>query len=732
MIQAGHILAIDDNATARKTLELRLQSKGYQIDSAASGPEGLRMLAERDYDVVLLDRKMPDMSGTEVLQRLREAYSMSELPVIMLTVSEECEAIVEALQIGANDYIVKPGVLEVIDARIRAQLSVKRLNDLGQAQQRGLERRVNGRTRQLHHSNELLREEIRYRATVEQELRASEQRYRCLYDNNPSMFFTTDAQGWIISVNRFGAKQLGYKRGDLVGSSIIDTYHSDDREMARSNFAALQEQPERLHRWELRKVHKKGNCVWVRETARVVQDGETSSVLLVCEDISETQLLSEKLNFEANRDRITGLTNRRRFERVLKDLMTNVWHDKTTHALCYLDLDQFKVVNDTCGHSAGDMLLKQVAQVLRGSVRRQDLVARLGGDEFGVLFRHCTRSEALDLSRRLLDALQSSDFDCSRSRFAVGASMGLVMIDEGNCDVENILSLADSACFQAKDSGRNRVHVYSSDDAEFERRAGEMAWVSRITEALDDDRLVLAVQPIVPVQQAHVNHRHVELLLRMRDKDGRLIVPGEFLPAAERYNLIGKLDRWVVEHAFAWLRQGSPALGDLEVCSINLSGQSLGDDLLLQRIISEFNRGGLAPETICFEVTETATIANLNAARHFITTLKEHGCAFALDDFGSGLSSFAYLKDLPVDYLKIDGLFVRDIDTSTIDLAMVRSINEIGHVMGKKTIAEFVENDTILERLKELGVDYAQGYGIGRPQPIEEFEPRPVGDMLEA
>lgn len=722
MNHQGAVLAVDDNATARKTLELRLHSKGYRVDTAANGHEALELIEQNHYDVVLLDRKMPEFSGIDTLRELRTRHSVSELPIIMLTSTENSDAIVEALQAGANDYIIKPGELAVIDARIRAQISVKRLNDLGHAHQRELEKRVNERTRQLLHSNERLREEIRHREAIENELRVSEQRYRYLYDNNPSMYFTVDADGWIISVNRFGAQQLGHSRGELVGTSFIDTYYQDDCEAARRNFSSVLETPERLHRWEIRKLQKNGGWIWVRETARVVTDGTgATTVLVVCEDISETQLLSEKLNYETNHDPLTGLKNRRRFERLLKDLLNNVWHDKTTHALCYLDLDQFKIVNDTCGHSAGDQLIKQIAELLEQCVRRQDILARLGGDEFGILLTYCTREEALDIARQITETIEGFEFHWSGTRFKVSVSVGIVLINESNCDVENLLSVADSACFEAKDLGRNRVHLFCAEDATLERRIGEMVWVSRINHALVDDRLLLVLQPIAPISPSADNGDHYELLLRMRDDDGKIIPPGQFLPSAERYNLASKLDRWVVQTALDWLRDNPIMLERLHLCSINLSGQSLGEEALLKFIFEQLEYEQVPPEKLCFEITETGAIGNLRAAQHFIGVLKERGCSFALDDFGSGLSSFAYLKHLPVDYLKIDGLFVRDIGSNSIDRAMVKSINDIGQVMGKKTIAEFVENDEILRILADIGVDYAQGYGIGRPMPIEEF-----------
>jgi diguanylate cyclase (GGDEF)-like protein len=373
---------------------------------------------------------------------------------------------------------------------------------------------------------------------------------------------------------------------------------------------------------------------------------------------------------------------------------------ESEHALCYLDLDQFKVINDICGHIAGDELLRQLSQVLEAKVRRRDTLARLGGDEFGLLMEHCSLRQAGRVAETLQQTIQDFRFIWDERVFSIGASIGLVPIGASSESVTSVLSMADAACYAAKDAGRNRVHIYHEEDIDFARRHGEMELVSQINSALEEDRFHLVSQ------------------LRMESEAGNTVSPDVFLPAAERYNISVKLDRWVISTAFAWLIGRAEHLEQLHLCSINLSGHSLGDKEFLQFIIRQFEETKLPEAKICFEITETAAIANLENATRFMKTLKERGCRFALDDFGSGLSSFAYLKNLPVDFLKIDGVFVKDIVDDPIALAMVKSINEIGQVLGKKTIAEFVENDIILEKLREIGIDYAQGYGVGRPQRI--------------
>jgi diguanylate cyclase (GGDEF)-like protein/PAS domain S-box-containing protein len=452
--------------------------------------------------------------------------------------------------------------------------------------------------------------------------------------------------------------------------------------------------------------------------------GKDSGVVVSWRDLTETHTLSEKLSYQASHDALTGLVNRREFEQRLRQLIDLARQEHTEHALCYLDLDQFKVINDTCGHVAGDELLRQLGMLLPEQVRKGDTLARLGGDEFGVLMERCSIMQATRVASVLLDAIRNLQFHWEDKTFNIGVSIGVVPINETSQSITAVLSTADSACYAAKDGGRNQIHVYREDDIKVAERQGEMQWVARIQRALDDDRFALYAQPISPVLASASPPVHYEVLLRMQDERGQIVLPGAFLSAVERYNLSARLDNWVVRHVFEWLILNPECMEGLDLLSINLSGHSLSDGQLMGYIIERFKEGRIPPEKICMEITETAAITNLTSATRFIKLLKEWGCRFALDDFGSGLSSFAYLKNLPVDLLKIDGLFVKDILDDAIDYAMVKSINEIGHVMGKKTVAEFVDSEAILSSLRIIGVDYAQGYAVGKP--------RPIACMLEA
>ncbi len=560
------------------------------------------------------------------------------------------------------------------------------------------------------------------RATAVEALRQSEQRYRALYDDNPSMFFTIDENGFVASVNRFAAESLGYRVEELVGLPFDVLHHQERRAEVDHQLLACHRAPGEVHRWDSHLEVRGGGTISVRISARTQpQAGNRQPVLAVCEDISEAQELAEELSYQARHDALTGLFNRREYETSLQAVLDDAREEGSEHVICYLDLDQFKVINDTCGHLAGDELLRQLSAVLQEQIGERDMLARLGGDEFGILLRHRSAEAAYEVADAVRQAVSEFQFTWDGRAFGLGASIGLVPIGQTAGTMHDVMSVADTACYAAKDQGRNRIHVYRQGDEELERRHGEMQWVSGIREALTADRLRLYCQPIVPLGRPE-QRRHYELLLRMEGSDGRLIQPGAFLPAAERFNLIPAVDRWVIENALSWLEARPGHLEQLGSCAINLSGLSVGDEEFLDWLLTRVQSARVEPHRICFEITETAAIRNLSVATEFMTGLRGLGCRFALDDFGSGLSSFAYLKNLPVDAVKIDGMFVRDMDTNAINHAVVRSINDIGHVMGKATVAEFVETEAVWQALTAIGVDYAQGFAIARPMPLDAMD----------
>lgn len=507
---------------------------------------------------------------------------------------------------------------------------------------------------------------------------------------------------------------------EFFESDVVAFIHEEDRERYKKVTETAYENKEAWN-IEYRLISREKRVVHVLELGEPVLDelGRLIRTFGTLQDITERKEIEQQLNYQANHDALTGLINRREFEERAEQLLSTIGQDNSEHALCFIDLDQFKIVNDTCGHAAGDEMLHQLGSLLTNTVRQRDTLARLGGDEFGLLMEHCSLDDAHRVVDSILQAINSYQFFWQGKVFKVSASIGLTPITEATSSVTSLLQDADAACYVAKDEGRNRIHVHHPGDAEMARRHGEMQWVARLNQALEEDQFVLYAQAIRPLNGD--SSKHYELTLRMIDQTGGIIRPGAFLPAAERYSMVSRLDRWVIERSFEALISHPAFLRRIDFISINLSGASLADDPFLGFVIERLHESGVDAQKICFEITETAAISHLNKAMAFISTLHEFGCRFALDDFGSGLSSFAYLKNLPVDFLKIDGMFVRGIVNDPIDHAMVKSINEIGQTMGMQTIAEFVENDEIKNILVNLGVDYAQGYGIGQPRPFDEI-----------
>lgn len=432
------------------------------------------------------------------------------------------------------------------------------------------------------------------------------------------------------------------------------------------------------------------------------------------------KIAKQTADFQASHDSLTGLTNRREFERQLSDALSNIGSSEEIHTLFYIDLDQFKVVNDTCGHAAGDELLKQVTDLLSQQIREQDVIARLGGDEFGIILKYCSRDDALMLGNKICTVLSSYRFSWKDRVFTIGASIGGVQVDNNSHSIELLLSEADSACYMAKEKGRNRVHFFSATDEDLTSRKDEMLWSSKLTKALQENTFLLYAQPILPLQSKDEEERYsYEILLRLND-DGNLVLPGAFIPAAERYGIISEIDRWVFDAVVLFLLTHRTE-SQLQL-NINLSGLSLGNMAFLRHIETVLISNPSLASMLCFEVTESEAVRNLTHARYFIDCLRQLGCSFALDDFGTGMCSFNYLKNLPVDYLKIDGSFVREVTTGTVDRITVKSINEIGVAMGMKIVAEFVESEAVKITLEEIGVTYGQGYHLGKPAPLTDVK----------
>jgi diguanylate cyclase (GGDEF)-like protein/PAS domain S-box-containing protein len=538
---------------------------------------------------------------------------------------------------------------------------------------------------------------------------------------------TTDSECRVEYLNPIAEDLTGWKLDDASGRPIDEIFrgfHEETCEPLENPLAVAirRNRPIKSVRPTLL-IRRDGNELYIESTAAPIRSdtGRNSGGVLVFHDVSESRELNRRLSYHASHDMLTGLVNRREFENRLERGLKNARSREAQYALCYMDLDQFKIVNDSCGHSAGDALLGQLGALLKSKIRWRDTLARLGGDEFGILLENCTVDEAIESAENLLTAVQDFRFVWEDRSFRLGASIGVVPITPETATVAELLSAADSACAAAKEAGRNRVHTYQVNDIDLMRRRREMQWAARISNALEESRFELFRMTIMPLQEEH-SGAHYELLLRMKDENGQMVSPDVFITAAERYGITPSIDRWVIENAFRWLVSEADERKRLAMCSINLSGLSLGDDKFLPFVIDQFEVSGLDATKICFEITETAAIASFSQANRFIQSLKELGCKFALDDFGTGLSSFGYLKHFPVDYLKIDGSFVKEILHDPIDREMVRSINEIGHLTGKKTIAEFAETEEIITMLRGIGVDFAQGYAIDEPHRIYEAD----------
>jgi Amt family ammonium transporter len=549
---------------------------------------------------------------------------------------------------------------------------------------------------------------------------------------------TTDSSGRIVYMNAIAVELTGWAGEAAAGQPLhrVFTVVDSPTEMPGNwiSRGVLREKRTIIETKSRLLYCRDGAVHVVQLTAAPIRSkgGRITGLVVVFHDMTQAREMERQLTYQAKHDGLTGLINRREFETRLGALIERLDDGPARHLLCYIDLDQFKLVNDVCGHAAGDALLRQVAGLLKRGLRSGDTLARLGGDEFGVILTECPLDRGIEMAESMRERVRDFRFPWGGKQFAVGASIGLVPLSRSLGNLADALSRADAACYAAKDTGRNRVHVYDPDDRELSARKGQMKWVAKIQKALDEDAFRLYFQPIAPVDRVGKDPGHFEVLLRMTDDAQQDIPPGAFIPAAERYGLMPEIDHWVVRNTLLWLKAYRDAGGDqIHQCSINLSGATLGNDKHTARIRDYLAEYAIEPGLICFEITETAAMANLEQATRFISELKKTGCHFALDDFGSGLSSFGYLRDLDVDLVKIDGAFIRELDTQPVDRAMVEAITGIARVMGIKSIAEFVENDAVLETLRSLGVDYAQGYHIGRPRPLDEY-PRPQAKAAAA
>ena len=562
-------------------------------------------------------------------------------------------------------------------------------------------------------------------STAEKKLSREKERAQVTLHSIGDAVITTDSKGFIKYMNALAEELTEVHLAQVLNKKISKLFsiisERDEKVLKNPVLEVLFLKSTQSSDGYTRMVMPSDSSYAIEYTASPIFDKEKflAGVVLVFRDVSEMRAMALQLGYQASHDELTGLINRREFENRIEMALMSARNEDLHHAMCYLDLDQFKVVNDTCGHIAGDELLRQLSALLKAAVRSGDTLARLGGDEFGVLYMSCSIEKAKELAEKLRAIVNDFQFHWENKTFAVGVSIGLVAVDK-HSNLHGLLSTADSACYVAKDEGRNRIHVFNNNDKMIAEREGEMQWVHKITSALEDGRFEVYCQKMMGF--APSAPQHFEMLIRMLDEEGKIVPPLAFIPAAERYNLMTLVDRWMINHSFSAIKKLLKESSHSNLMfSINVSAQSLCDDDFLPYVTQLLKQAEINPSLICFEVTETSAIINLTRAQNFIKELKAMGCHFSLDDFGSGLSSFSYLKNLKVDFLKIDGAFVRDIVDDPIDRAMVESINQVGHIMGIKTIAEYVESAEILALLKEMGVDYVQGYEIAKPVPMSEI-----------
>jgi len=582
---------------------------------------------------------------------------------------------------------------------------------------------------QLTEANSNLESEIHQKQQAMDELGEEKERAQVTLHSIADGVITTNQQDQVLSMNAVAEQLTGWTTDEAQGRPLAQVFRVEEG----NDTGHTPKERRSCNGEELRDVlgnqilrRRDGVRFYIKNSRSSIRgfDGRGFGSVIVFHDVTEQQEMTERLSFQASHDVLTGLINRLEFERFVEFALQSAKTNGARHCVCYADLDQFKIVNDTCGHVAGDELLRRLANGLPSLLRENDVFARLGGDEFGILLEDCSLEDATEFCERLRKYVSEHRFVWDGKVFEIGVSIGIVEITDYSESVASILSAADIACYAAKDMGRNQVHVYQRADSVSGRRHSEIELVSEITRAIKEDRLVLFFQDIVATNGKGEFQLHGEVLVRMHDEHGELVQPGLFLPAAERYNLMQSIDLWVIRNTFSWWsEQCAGHTGEQPgLVSINLSGSSIGSESFQDKVVALAEEYSIAAGTICFEITETAAISNFESATRFMKRLRTSGVKFALDDFGSGLSSFAYLKNLPVDYLKIDGSFVRDIVDDPVDREMVRAIHQVGRVMGIETIAEFVENEHILQHLVQIGVDYAQGYGIARPRPISEIK----------
>ncbi len=677
------ILIVEDEKIIAIDLQRRLERFGYVVvGMAGDGATAVKLAKELRPDIILMDIMLVGpMDGIDAAGIIK---SHQDTPFIFLTAYTDEKTLERAKAVEPYGYILKPF-----------------------------------KERELYTTIDI----ALYKHRIEGKLTKQERLFSAILHSINDGIIATDMDLNIQFMNPIAETITGFKEDTARGKNISQFLVLVDPKTQLdllSYTARIDDRPVFIQDVTVRNALGQSLIVDGSITRINQRENFTDGFVITLRDITEIKRMSETISYQSSHDNLTGLSNREEFSYKLGEIIKNVKLTNASHSLVIMDVDRFKAVNDTCGALAGDEILRQVASHIQTTIQRSDISARIGGDEFAIILMNCDIQDSKNVATRLQEALQQQRFSWQKVSFPLSLSIGIVPLDKDVGDIHSVLAAADDACHISKEEGGTKTTVFEAQESKFRRRRGDMEWIGKINRAVEENRFILYYQPIVPLGKNAILRPKLEILLRLVNEDGSIARPDEFIPAAERYNLMPQIDRWVVENSMRSFRilqdQKSPLVDS--VFSVNLSGPSLLDETLIDAIMYYLTKYALSASDFCFEITETAAIQNLSYATRFINKLKSVGFTFALDDFGAGFSSFGYLRNLPVDYVKIDGSFVQNIDESLISFTMVESINEISHVMGLKTIAEFVKNEAIRNKLDLLDVDYGQGYFFAEPKPL--------------
>ncbi|SMF28877.1 PAS domain S-box-containing protein/diguanylate cyclase (GGDEF) domain-containing protein [Alteromonadaceae bacterium Bs31] len=690
------LLVIED---AKDTADLvkRVLDRLYQVDLVDNGEDGLRLWRRYQHSLVLLDYMLPNISGKEILKKI-----IAEKPdqaVVMMTAHSSGELAEEVMLLGATDFLSKPFRTEQL--RKVCELAVRREDFL--------------------QSNQQFAEKVCSLEESEQAYRKMYETHQQLLHNLQTVVMELDGENRLTFLNYPWKVLMGYEVEECIGKQLKDYLPPDDGAASANLESSLNDVWSELvphHELELCLLDKEGQKLWAQMKVRRSSHNEQASLTICLDNITKRKEAQEQLEYLAMHDSLTGLFNRRYFEESLRHIYADAIRNKRKHGLIYIDLDFFKIINDTFGHQEGDEVLRQISNLMSRRVRASDLLCRLGGDEYALLVHDVNEKVLYEIAQELQIIINDFTYQAKGHRVNLGCSAGLAVIDGAASCAEEYLMQADIALYVAKGRGRNIIHQYDEEDNESEELRSRINWTQQVRSAIIDNRVILHYQPVIDCSVNDV--AYYEALVRMVDESGKIIFPNSFIPALENTGEMHLLDRWIVKLAVANLAENP----NLKRIAINLSAQAFKDENLVPVIKEALSAHLVDPAAITFELTESASLFNLNVTKRVIAELHAIGCTFAIDDFGSGFSSFSYLKELPADYIKLDGSFIRQLHKDDVDKALVRSLIQVVQALGKKAVAEFVENEEILQILNDFGVDMVQGYHIGRPMPLEDIYQR--------